>query len=83
MKVLAEILCSRHEADLTAGESSGFIHLKVLITLNPPDRSRVDKSHLNQDCSKGAATISHTSLEQSTRRKRQHFQRTQFRPRLN
>lgn len=38
-------------ADFGAAESSGFSPLWVLITLNPSDRSGVDKSHLNWDCS--------------------------------
>lgn len=49
---------SRHTARLFGLPSlCGFSLLLVLITLNPSDRSGVDKSHLNWNCSKGEPRI--------------------------
>lgn len=66
VKVFSEIHRSRHTARLFGLQSlCGFSLLLVLITPNPSDRSGVDKSHLNWDCSKGAIVFLHRSPKQS------------------
>ena len=58
VKLVKRIHGSRYTARLLGLPSlCGFILLLVLITLNPSDRSGVDKSHLNLDCSKKAPRI--------------------------
>lgn len=64
---------SRHTARLFGLPSlCGFSLLLVLITLNPSDRSGVDKSHLNWNCSKGGAPRIPPQKSQTKRRQPHH-----------
>lgn len=81
VKVFRGIHRSRHTVRLFRLPSlCGFILLLVLITLNPSDRSGVDKSHLNWNCSKGA---SYSSTEVPNKAQAAAPPCEQLRPRLN